>query len=624
MLAGYRVEEIIGIGGMGIVYRAEQVALRRRVALKVLTPQLSRDASYRERFRREGAHAAALHHPNVVPVFDSGELDGILYLAMMLVEGTSLADVLADGPIPLAEAVRILRPIAAALDAAHGVGIVHRDVKPQNVLLDRSGTPLLADFGVAKASASATNLTATRDFVGSINYSAPEQIRGDGVTAAADVYGLSAVLFACLDGSPPFQRDSDAAVLHAQLNDPPPKLKADLARGSELDAILQRGLAKAPEERPASAGGLIDDASALLVPGESVGSGGPLMAIHPPVVSPQSRSAPPATALDGAAATLPVGPPPAPAGVTHADRRRPSTAKAEQSKLRPNRARGRWAVAAVAAVFLGTAAIVASRHHDSRPPTKRVAKDRNADTAPAPISLVISSPANETTTPSTTITVRGTVTPASATVEVQGGAAENTGGAFSRTVSLASGTNTVKVLATAAGRKSADASVTVLARPLAPRAEVTPAATPHAPTLETQQPPDGSYTILVPAGWQYFAESSPEGTTTDLWQGPSSSEKLQVVTNDCGSCAEADGAPSARPLALPPGTTSSFEINSLATGFEARVAGNPNPDNGVIVVTRDGSAAAGYAQVDLWLPASLHDMASQILDSFSMLKATTE
>jgi serine/threonine protein kinase len=155
-LGGYEIEDIIGFGGMAIVYRAQQTSLGRPVALKVLAPQLSGDAAFRERFRREGHHVAGLDHPHVLTVYDSGEIDGRLYLAMRLVDGGTLADKMQTGGLSADDTLAILEAIAGALDAAHAAGVVHRDVKPQNILIDRNERPFLADFGVAKGGGSAT------------------------------------------------------------------------------------------------------------------------------------------------------------------------------------------------------------------------------------------------------------------------------------------------------------------------------------------------------------------------------------------------------------------------------------------------------------------------------------
>jgi serine/threonine protein kinase len=256
MLAGYRVSDVIGMGGMSIVYRAEQVSLGREVALKVLSPDLSDDRAFRERFRREGRSIAALEHPNIVPIFDSGDAEGRLFLAMRLVRGESLADRMRANDVSAERTIAILRPIAAALDAVHQAGIIHRDIKPQNILISSSGDPYLTDFGIAKG-ATAAGFTATGGFVGSFNYAAPEQILGHEVTQAVDVYALAAVLYQCLTGEVPYPRDTDAGVLHAHVNAPLPEIPSE-QRGAEVfNAVIARGMAKSPEARIGSTRQLI-------------------------------------------------------------------------------------------------------------------------------------------------------------------------------------------------------------------------------------------------------------------------------------------------------------------------------------------------------------------------------
>lgn len=263
MLGGFRVDDVIGIGGMAIVYRAEQVSLHRPVALKVLSSKLTSDTVFRERFRREGTHAAALEHPNIVPVYDSGEENGHLYIAMRMVEGTNLAELIQTRGVTADQTVEILRPIASALDTAHAAGLIHRDVKPQNILITAQGHPYLADFGVAKGS-NTYGLTATGGFVGSVNYASPEQIKGLTLTPASDVYALTAVLYQCLTGHVPYPRETDAGVMHAHLNDPPPTLPAVNGADSEFHSVLARGMAKDPGSRYGHAGDLLN-AAALCV-----------------------------------------------------------------------------------------------------------------------------------------------------------------------------------------------------------------------------------------------------------------------------------------------------------------------------------------------------------------------
>jgi hypothetical protein len=256
MLAGYRVKDVIGIGGMAIVYRAEQVSLGREVALKVLSSNLSDDDAFRERFRREGRSVAALDHPNIVPIFDSGDAEGRLFLAMRLVHGQTLADRMRANHLSAEQTIAILRPIADALDAAHAAGIIHRDIKPQNILISSSGHPYLADFGIAKGATTA-GFTGTGGFVGSFNYAAPEQILGREVTQAVDVYGLTAVLYQCLTGEVPYPRDTESGVLHAHVHAPLPSIPQAQPGAATFNGVIDRGLAKAPEARISSTGELI-------------------------------------------------------------------------------------------------------------------------------------------------------------------------------------------------------------------------------------------------------------------------------------------------------------------------------------------------------------------------------
>ena len=253
-LGGYRIREAIGVGGMAIVYRAEQLSLNREVALKVLSLELGKDEVFSERFRREGMHVARLDHPNVIPIYDAGEDKGRLFLAMRLVEGMTLAERMRAEPLSAEETLHILGPIAGGLDAAHATGLVHRDVKPQNILLTERGHPYLTDFGVAKRVESA-GLTATGGFVGSFHYAAPEQVLGKPTSPATDIYALAAVLYQCLTGAVPYARYTDAGVLFAHVNEPPPRLPLTEAR--EFNGVIERGMAKDPVDRYASAGNLI-------------------------------------------------------------------------------------------------------------------------------------------------------------------------------------------------------------------------------------------------------------------------------------------------------------------------------------------------------------------------------
>ncbi|MDR3035960.1 MAG: serine/threonine protein kinase, partial [Kitasatospora sp.] len=256
-LAGYRLEHVLGRGGMAVVYRAEDLRLGRTVAVKLLAPELARNETFRQRFVRESHIAASLDHPNIVPVYDAGEVEGVLYLAMRYVRGRDLRALLdREGPLGPAQTVRIAVQVASALDAAHAHDLVHRDVKPGNVLIAEGTDPdhpehaYLTDFGLTKKSLSLTGLTSVGQFVGTLDYVAPEQISGKPVDGRCDVYSLGCVVFEMLTGDPPYRRDDDLALLWAHLNDPPPDVRerrADLPAG--VGAALRRAMAKRPGER---------------------------------------------------------------------------------------------------------------------------------------------------------------------------------------------------------------------------------------------------------------------------------------------------------------------------------------------------------------------------------------
>ncbi|WP_030461300.1 serine/threonine-protein kinase [Kitasatospora sp. NRRL B-11411] len=256
-LAGYRLEHVLGRGGMAVVYRAEDLRLGRTVAVKLLAPELARNETFRQRFVRESHVAASLDHPNIVPVYDAGEVEGVLYLAMRYVRGRDLRALLdREGPLTSAQTLRIAVQVASALDAAHAHDLVHRDVKPGNVLIAEGTDPdhpehaYLTDFGLTKKSLSLTGLTSVGQFVGTLDYVAPEQISGKPVDGRCDVYSLGCVVFEMLTGDPPYRRDDDLALLWAHLNDPPPDVRerrADLPAG--VGAALRRAMAKRPGER---------------------------------------------------------------------------------------------------------------------------------------------------------------------------------------------------------------------------------------------------------------------------------------------------------------------------------------------------------------------------------------
>src|SRR4051794_18032404 len=243
---------------MGVVYRAVQLDLDRPVALKLIASQLAEDPGFRERFVRESRLAAAIDHPNVIPIYYTGEYEGALYIAMRYVEGSDLRTLVrAAGPLDPERAANIVAQVASALDAAHERGIVHRDVKPANVLLGSSEHVYLTDFGLTKRIASQSAQTHTGGWVGTLGFVAPEQIRGERVDARADIYALGCLLFHMLAGGPPYQRDSDEATLWAHLHDDPPSLRASVPDAPPaLQAVVDRALAKEPDDRWQSTGDL--------------------------------------------------------------------------------------------------------------------------------------------------------------------------------------------------------------------------------------------------------------------------------------------------------------------------------------------------------------------------------
>jgi hypothetical protein len=342
IVSGYRIDGVLGVGGMGVVYRATQLSLNRVAALKVLAAEFSEDPAFRERFRREGQLQAAIDHPHIVTVYEAGETEHGLFLAMRVVKGPTLKDLILAKELEEGRALRVLTQVADALDAAHDVGLIHRDVKPQNILLDTRDNAYLADFGLTKAPGE-SGLTEEGQFVGTIDYVSPEQARGEPATNASDVYALAGVLCECLTGEVPFPRQAEAAVLFAHLTEPAPRLseqRPDLP--AALDDVVARGMAKDPAARPHSATELMADAARALpeaaaaaaaagphttvttrrgatgdpvsgeagatVPAATVAAAGPGARIAPPGVTRAARAAPPArrraVAVAGAAVLL--------------------------------------------------------------------------------------------------------------------------------------------------------------------------------------------------------------------------------------------------------------------------------------------------------------------------------
>jgi serine/threonine protein kinase len=269
--AGYRLRSVLGRGGMSVVFETENPRLGSIVALKVLAPELAEDDLFRERFLQESRIAASLNHPNVIPIYDTGPSDGLLYIAMRYVAGRDLRAVLKDkGHISPAQALMLIAQAGRALDAAHRAGLVHRDVKPANILIER-GTDdepdhvYLADFGISKHARSRSGLTATGQLVGTIDYIAPEQIQGKSVDGRADIYSLGCVLYECVTGRVPFKKDLDAAVIWAHVEElptAPSTVMPELPHG--IDDVIARALAKDPDDRYATAHEFVAAARAAL------------------------------------------------------------------------------------------------------------------------------------------------------------------------------------------------------------------------------------------------------------------------------------------------------------------------------------------------------------------------
>jgi hypothetical protein len=281
VLAGYRIDGLAGHGGMGVVYRATDLTLDRAVALTVIAEAIADDPGFRKRFIAESRTAASLDHPNVIPIFHAGEQDGTLFLVMRYVE-RDLRDELAGGsPIDPARAVRIVAQVASALDAAHARGLVHRDVKPANILLTDTDHAYLSDFGLSRRAQPDANETKTGQLLGTLNYVAPEQIRGGGADQRTDVYALGCVLFHALTGEVPFPLESEEAKMWAHVSEPPPcASKAAPGVPPALDGVIVRAMAKDAADRFQTAGDLGDAATAAMQP-MSAPLPGPLEAGQP-------------------------------------------------------------------------------------------------------------------------------------------------------------------------------------------------------------------------------------------------------------------------------------------------------------------------------------------------------
>ena len=333
----FRIESIAGRGGMGVVYRAVQLDLGRPVALKLIAADRAADPAFRERFQRESRLAALIDHPNVVPVHGAGEADGQLYLVMRYVPGTDLHRLLKhEGPLPPMRAAEVVVQVAAALDAAHAAGLVHRDVKPANVLIAGDDHAYLGDFGLTRLLSSEEQLTETGQWLGTTDFSSPEQLQGQRVDARADIYSLGCVLHAALFGKPPYPRATMPATLLAHLQDPIPR-PSESGAPAGFDRVMARALAKDPQDRYPSAGDL-GRAALAAAREESVTESERSVAIGPaaPVVHTNGHVSPPTA-------------------ITLADTPRTQVQEEETTVLPPRRRRRGLAGAVLAVAAVGGA-----------------------------------------------------------------------------------------------------------------------------------------------------------------------------------------------------------------------------------------------------------------------------
>jgi serine/threonine protein kinase len=565
VLGDYEILSVAGTGGMGVVYKANQRSLGRVVALKVIRPEIARTPEYRGRFLREARLAASVDHPHVVSVFDVGDQQDDLFLTMQWIDGEDLKHVLQhSGRLPAERAVAITVQIAGALDAVHSVaGLVHRDVKPANVLLrDVGGSDhaYLTDFGVAKPSDAAERLTQTGWVVGTAGYLSPEQIRGGDPGPQSDLYALGCVLFEVLTGAPPFAGENDMALRWAHANDPRPLASAVLPRlGTRYDRVLMTALAIDPEERFATG----KEFSAVL---RAAHAGRPTAATRIIAQPHEPTAVGPHTPVRPRAHT----PQPAPPPYSSYGYATPPPGYQQPSRSGSPVALIVLGLIALAGIAVGALAAAGVLSHGG----------------PQRASSANNSPVVKSRRPSHLQRQPKVAVSATSTAPTQS------------VVQSSSSTST-----SAAPIQNQASSAALLAR---------------------MNPPSNAYSLLLPSDWSYQSATSPSGNPEDVWTGPDPHDKVEIVTSNCGSCVTANnGGPDPKAIGTPSITASTFRANKWAIGFLANTADDPYPDNGIDVVTKQGSTPTGYAQINLWLPNTQHSTATRILDSFSLYEATS-
>jgi protein kinase-like protein len=434
-VAGYRIERQLGRGGMGVVYLAEQTRLRRYVALKLIVPEYAEDEEFRRRFERESQLAASLDHPNVVPVYEAGEADGALFISMRYVEGSDLRQVVRlEGRIGAHRAANLTAQLGAALDAAHARGLVHRDVKPANVLVSNEAGEehvYLTDFGLTKHVSSQSGLTHTGQWVGTLDYVAPEQIQGGPLDARVDIYSIGCVLYQVLTGQVPYPKDNDVAKMYAHMHErPAPVTRLVPGLPASFDAVIERALAKRPDDRYPSAGDL-GRAVLAAVHGQQATAPERSVAVGVAALVTRPREAPPTGGAEafveqgtGVTARLPAeaaGPwgaapapphPPAPPPPQPWQPARPPGPPGSPNRPIVAAVAAALAIAGVA-VALAASGVIGGKSSDKGPTTVIIRNPAAAQTAAQPTATTPAGPG--TSTPTTPSSATGTQSYTSAT-----------------------------------------------------------------------------------------------------------------------------------------------------------------------------------------------------------------